>query len=60
VKLLTLTNYKGDAMTVNEFCLATEAEKQAFIERLKCESDQPGWCEVCAVVYEEEDPCQFH
>ena len=31
-----------------------------LIERLKCESDQPGWCEVCAIVYDEEDPCQFH
>ena len=35
-----------------------EAENLAL--RWKCESDEPGWCEVCAVVYEEDDPCSQH
>ena len=26
----------------------------------ECEGDQEGWCEVCAIVYEEEDPCPYH
>jgi|21_taG_2_1085346.scaffolds.fasta_scaffold01150_13 aminoglycoside phosphotransferase len=40
-----------------------ENKKKALIEGFKCESDETGWCEVCAVVYEVDegdDPCPFH